>query len=436
MRNITRGASLGMSLLLFGCSGGDGGQVQVSMRLRAGSGARSDLINGPLRQGLVAQNSGTSLSSLKYFIKEIGICDEVNIQGTGFNTGAGCVTLYRGPANAQFDSAPKDPTTDFSNQADFARSAMSGYVDLMDPTARATLNSNVSISGDSRIDHSADAGPPGALTYRWGYLYWQYPIKLTAALNPPGTSTPALYTHDGPVNGVPEQGGHGGYRYRTTPSTTLTTAPAEEAVVLLPNGGSWFAFPSPFVISSADLQANTAYELDLTFDPDGIIQGYGTPGASNQPALGDGADNTIAVPLLDLSPVPHRATEHTQREVYRAAVSHGGAEYDVRIELYYVDADSSKTIYGVQCQNLMNSNTTQAIPESTKVAFVTVNENGSVDLLDYQHSPIVSGLQRQSSIGATTSAGFCVENFSQTAGHCDVSNSLTFTLASVDTVGN
>jgi hypothetical protein len=263
-------------------------------------------------------------------------------------------------------------------------------VDLLDAHSREQLASSTKITREQ------------ARSYNYGIITWSLPIKLTATLKMNGGGF--LYTHDGHTQF--ETVGVDNFRsYFTQATTPLDQAPAEEAVVLLPNGGNWFKFQSPFVISEDDIEAERAFVLDLVFNPDGIVKGFSdsfAQGSLSQRGAAGAHVHDITVPMLDLSPVPHRAEEQVIRESYQGTVTLADNSFDVRIELYYVEGDANETVYGVDAKSLVNAHTTSMPPELAKVSFLDRAEDGSLSISAHKHIPVITGLRRVSGASGST----------------------------------
>jgi hypothetical protein len=195
--------------------------------------------------------------------------------------------------------------------------------------------------------------------------------------------------------------------YFTTPSTSLAAPPAETAVVLLGNGGNWFKFQNPLSISADDIEQNRQWVLDLVFNPEGIVKGFSSDGYGygNLREQGDsGVARGITVPMLDLAPVPHRASEHVVRESYRGRVNLGQQAFDARIELYSVEGDPNGTVYGVDAKSLVTEESTSLPPELSKISFVAPAEDGSLAFQSYNGTDIISGFRRVTEPLGTTLA--------------------------------
>jgi hypothetical protein len=381
--------TLVLFVALAACSGGAGKPSVLSMNLLVSGSGETDLqsTSSDLTTQSVASASASGLDSLKYFITNISICEGATIVGTGFSSQTNCLVLYRGPSDAYFDAQPQDPRTDRSAEADYARRTTAGWIDLMDPTQRAGLSAGITL-------HPSDAH-----AYNYGFINWQYPVKVTAELTQPGASAPTLFTHDGTISGVPD--GTGNTWYTTTSTTSFTKGPASEAVVLFPNGGAWFAFQAPFVITSEDVAGGAAFVLDLTLDPDRLVLGYPTSGDSLQDTLADNSGNAISLPLLDLQPIPHKRCERAIKEVYLGTVSTAADSFDLRLELFYRETDPQKTIYGVEAAQLPNASTRGAA-RAPKIARVHTNDDGTIDLVSEANQTTYAAFKRRSTVGDKT----------------------------------
>jgi hypothetical protein len=387
-----------LNLLLSHCEGSnraEGGEsargAHIETRLSAASGGSA---NSALKFRAGAADRG-GLESLKYQITSITICESLETDGSGFRNPTGCLELYKHD-DARFRY---ELNGDWRSLADTARGTDEGFVDLLDADSRAQLANSTLL----RSEH--------ARSYQYGVINWSLPIKVkaTVAMNGGGS----LFTHDGETR-VETVGVDNFRSHFTAPMTALDQGPAEEAVVLLPNGGNWFKFQSPFVISEDDITSERAFVLDLVFNPEGIVKGYSDSWAlgsiSQRGASGEHVQD-ITVPMLDLAPVPHRASEQVMRESYRGTVALSDNSFDVRIELYYVEGDANETVYGVDTKALVNAGTRAVPPELTKISFLERAGDGSLTMLAHKHTPVISGLRRVSGESGSTRVSLaCAEH--------------------------
>jgi hypothetical protein len=377
--------------------GTSGGPTSASIQMRVASTAAA----GDGGQRLLAFSGGGAvrpgLESLEYYVTSVQICESMQAMGSGFSNPSGCLQLYRG---ADVPELTYGLDGDWRPLANAARALTTGFIDLLDPNAREALNGTVEL------------GSEHVRSYNYGIITWSLPIKVKASI--PLADGSFLYTHDGTTDY--EVIGVDNWRhYYTAPATSLATAPAEKAVVLLPNGGNWFKFQSPLTVTSADIEERRQWVLDLVFNPEGIIKGFAGDGISQgnlQERDGSGnVTRVITVPMLDLAPIPHRQDEQVVRESYLASMSVGSQAFDLRLELYSVEGDPSQTVYGVDCKTLVTAASPNVPAEFSKVSYVVAESDGSLTFQAYDQSPIISGFERVSEESGTTVATIkCVEH--------------------------
>lgn len=440
------------SLMSSGCgsssSSASGASVKANLKLASNSKsyalAENPFVPYSLSRIFSLQNSDTSyatsaggasatqLESLKYYIGEISICESLTTSGTAYSSPTNCFTVYTGPSNSTlFPAGGAGSNPDYASMVTYASSITDGFIDLMDSTSR----DKITTGGSSGVASAVKAG-----SYKWGYISWAYPIKVKATVTAGATT---LYTHPGTTTN------RSGSSALTTASTLFTTASAEEAIVSLPNGGTWFKFQNPFVVTDADVTAKTEYQLDLTFNPDNLIRGfaYTGSGGSNTPSnlnyydgTNDGTHNAINVPFIDLTPVPRKSTDLTIVETYTATTLSGTTDtFKIRLELYYNSSDSTKSIYGATLRVLPLSST-QWATDIQKISFVKTASDGTLSFNDYADNPIISGFTRQTTVGGTTTAtlpcsgAYASTNFAPTGCASGSSVTTTFSLSSLNSL--
>lgn len=360
--------------------------------------------SGGLPTGLQAFRKGSAssagLTSLKYFVRSIQVCEAMDVQGSGFQNPRGCLELYRGSESV----LAADLNSDWAPLGEAARQVQDGYVDLMSESARSTLARTTTLQ------------PGHVRSYNYGIITWALPIKVTATLDLGDGLN--LYTHDGETTS--ELLGADNYRnYFTRSSVSLLEAPAEEAVVLLPNGGNWFKFQAPFAITQDDIDQGRDWVLDLVFNPDGIIKGYE---GNYVPGNLRDVDNEgitlrgITVPMLDLVPVPHRASDAIVRESYLAHVTLDGSGFDVRLELYSLENDPNETVLGVDVKTLVTEESTQPPPDAAKIANVEPGQGGTLRFGSFNDSTLIGDFQRATAVGERRTASVACATHADRAG--------------------
>lgn len=391
-----------------GVTGEDGSSstgAKLSTRVQVTSSPQMALLGG---NALVGNSGVGGLESLRQYITQIYICETLDIGGTRLDPSTGhCLTVYDNPAPSELGFDPASP--DFVGLATRAAATETGYVDLMNATSRAALSRETEL----RLEH--------AHAYKYGYITWVPAIKFRASLQMSDGSR--WYSHPG----TPTTMTAGGFTSEVAVTTTpFTTAPAEDAVVVQTNGGTFFRFQNPLVITEGDINNRRNIVLDLAFSPDGLVRAGNMSLINGNGQVADGPvpttegsplPNVIAPPFLAITPVPHQTTEHTQREVYSATVSTGGESFEARIELYTIAEDPNHTIYGVNTKTLNNAGTIGRIGDFQKVFELEPDDVGSVRFEGQDNDPLVEGFVRTSTLGGSTTATLYCSKWNQTGPH-------------------
>jgi hypothetical protein len=369
--------------------------------------------------------SASQLLSLKYFIAGIQICQSMTTQGSAYTSQSGCAMLFGGPTDATLNPTSGFGSAGYAAMASYAATATTGFIDLMDPTSRATIATGGTIGTPSV--------PAGA--YNWGIIQWSYPIKVTASMT---TSAGTLYTRPGTTDS----------NNLTTASTSFTSggtggATPQEGVVSLPNGGTWIKFQSPFNVVATD-----TVSVALAFNPDNLIRGFYVTGGATPPSnlsYYDGASKSgdaINVPFLDMTPIPLRGSDQAIVESYLTnnssspyTISGTTDTFQIRLELYYNSSDTTKAISGATIRVIPQQNS-QYSTDIQKIASITAGAGGTLSFNDYSGAAIISGFTRQTALNGTTTAsipcGNSTSNF--TPSGCASGSSLTptFVLTAVN----
>jgi hypothetical protein len=399
---LGQGASAGVGNgAAAGASGSSGETGQAGIEVRFAAPAAS---SGGLNRLLAFAGGGAvrpGLESLEYYIFSVQICESLEASGSGFSNPSGCLELYSGDRSAY----NYDLEGDWTSLAEAARASNAGFVDLLNPTSRATLGGTTPL----QTEH--------VRSYHYGIITWSLPIKVKATV-PLGDGS-FLYTHDGTTTFETIGADH--YRdYFTAPNTTLDVPPAEKAVVILGNGGNWFKFQNPLTISQADIDEKRQWVLDLVFNPEGIVKGFSGDGSTRGNIRDRDEAGThlrgINVPMLDLAPVPHRAAEAVVRESYLASMNLNGNAFEARIELYSVEGDPNQSVYGVDVKTLVTPASTAVPPDLAKISSLATGNDGALSFLSYGGTPVISGFHRVADEFGTTHASLLCATHTDRAG--------------------
>jgi hypothetical protein len=345
------------------------------------------------RQGLVGTANATTLKSLKYFITNIELCQEMTLSGSGFSNKKGCITLYENDGGLSQTDYQQYLVT--QAQAD---QIPGRYVDLMAEEGQAVLRQERGLN------------PQMVGTYRYGNINFFRPIKVTAEFPIIGGKSGEYFRTKAITNIVDGVTNDSNNTQRVEIADSRSGA-TEETTYMLNNGGSWFVFQKPFEITAADIEAQTRITMDLVFNPDS----FGT--ASSMPVGGTCATVMSQVcdpqgkvvfdmPFVKMNPVPRKTGEATRKEVYLVDYATGSRASKLRIELYFNDADPEKSVQGTDLALVYESGATEALQLSVSSFFVSQagsisSQDAVLSLLDYDQSVSLSGLRRRTDGTAT-----------------------------------
>ena len=404
-RRATRLGVLALApLLTSACSKSTSGRLHVTPNVVAGQESTATAATvGALRLG---SGAAPRLASLKYFFTDIVICQNVEEMGSGYRSAEGCLPIYSNHPGGMPDYEGYGV-----NQA-LDDTAPDHYVDLMSAEGRSKLRQPFVLEAPVADDDVADGGaspdggtPSRAGVYRYGLVNFLRPIKVTAEF--PIVGEPDAYYRTRAVtqvtSGRTPDGAHTSDRVQI--GDTLS-GPTEETTYMLNNGGVLFTFQKPFVIDRADVEAQTEITMDLVFNPESFGQAFPSDTCLSDPfhAICDPQnDVVIDMPYVRMTPVPRKRGEHTRKETYLMDYD-GGSQ--LRIELYYNDADGEASIQGVDTAVVYTA--VPSAPENNVVPSNHVSQSGSVTtndasvtLLSWDRVPALEGLVRRQNGTAT-----------------------------------
>lgn len=354
----------------------------------------------------VGSPSATTLLSLKYYVTSIQLCEDLELQGSGFNNAKGCISLYQ---NMPAGSPDYNTYTTLEAKDD---NTAGRYIDLMSAEGQAALRKPVMlqvpiatepIMGGPVEDSDAgvaEAPKQQAGVYRYGLINFYRPIKVKAEFPIIG-ETSDHYFRTKNVTLIHEvMGTNGGLDTDTVEIGDTLNGATEETTYTLNNGGALFVFQKPFAITQADVDAKAEINIDLVFNPENFGQAYETTCAADvRIVVCDPLNNVgIDMPYVRMNPVPRKTGEKTRKETYLVDYD---ASAKVRIELYYNDADTEAGIQGVDTA-IVYGTTAPSLPSFGTIASNFVAQSGSVttndasvSLQNYQFQTNLEGLRRR-----------------------------------------
>jgi hypothetical protein len=340
------------------------------------------------------QVTASNLDSLKYYITDISICKSMTINGTGYSDQSGCISVFSAETPYDYDTFV----------AEDAAQETEHYVDLMSVADLSKLSKTTLLSDD-------DVGD-----YYYGKVDHYRPVKLTAAIQL--SDDTMVYTKSGTSTLISGSGIDAAYVTRVS---DITTGPAQESIVVLPNGGSWFKFEKPFSLTAEDIINETSFQMKLAFNPEGVLKAYNYT-SSNQVIQDEENNYGIVVPLMPFTPVIFRSTETAKKESYLFSyTSTDESQYnafDFRLELYTVEEDASNSIYAADTLQLLLKDDEGGGSESgfdvTQVfrpfSVAASNEDPPVySFVNWLNNNFITEFSRGTHVGDTSSAIFHVD---------------------------
>jgi hypothetical protein len=345
-----------------------------------------------------ASGMADDLESFQVAVTSVFLAQGISISGSGWGAPTGTLSLYDVPgmtpstitaANAL--NASNDPY----------------FIDFMSAAGRARLAS----SGSFTEQHLGD--------YNFVVVNWAYPFRVRGAVDLGDGRK--IHTKAGPVDTA---------MYQTRPASSMMDGPAETAVVIKDNGGTWFRFLRPMTLTPADLNTTLlvhdttrrdslgnvidtlvpAGQLNvmLVYNPDGFLSGWdsaATPGGNGRGASisGPGGVGNIEVPYLDATVVPYRTGEEVWRETYLFTGATPDARpvgFRSRLELYLV----GDNVVAASLRSLAGPDGEMPL-QASNIFFVEAGAGGTLNLQDHSHANIVGGLRRETVVGTGGTAG-------------------------------
>lgn len=344
-----------------------------------------------------ASGMAADLESFQVAVTSVFLAQNITISGSAWGSPTGTLNLYE-TLGLMESSITAANAMDASND--------SFYIDFMSAAGRARLSS----SGAFTEQHLGD--------YNFVVVNWAYPFRVRGAVDLGDGRK--VYTKAGPVDTA---------MYQTQPTSSMMTGPAETAVVIKDNGGTWFRFLRSMTLTTADLTTTQlvrdtsrrdsmgnvidtlvpAGQLNvmLVYNPDGFLSGWdsaATPGGNMRGASisGPGGVGNIEVPYLDATVVPYRTGEEVWRETYLFTGATPDARpvgFRSRLELYLV----GDNVVAASLRSLAGPAGEMPLYASN-IFFAEAGAGGTLDLQDHSHTNIVGGFRRESVVGTAGAA--------------------------------
>jgi hypothetical protein len=348
----------------------------------------------------VGNGTEAGLESFQVAIEAIFLTRDITLTGSGWTNPQGYLGFYEARDLMTPDHSLLTPANALNPAYDHF------FVDFM------------TAAGRERIANTATFTEAELGEYNFVVVNWAYPFRVRAAVDLGDGHS--VYTKPGVYDSA-----IGG----SVSAADMLTGPAETAVAVKPNGGTWFRLLRPLTLTSADLNTTTlvhdttrrdsaghvidtlvpAGQLNvmLVFNPDGFLTGWDEPfvdggGVNHAEIQGPGGVGNIHVPFLDASVIAFRTGEEVWRESYLFTGEDPGVpgfRTRTRVEIYSV----GDNVVSASVRGLVGPDGEPPM-ESTTVFFAEAGAGGTLELQSHDHTPIVGGLHRLSTVGAAGTA--------------------------------
>jgi hypothetical protein len=288
----------------------------------------------------------------------------------------------------------------------------------LDPANDRFFVDFMTAAGRERISNTATFTEAELGEYNFVIVNWAQPFRVRAAVDLGGGHT--VYTKPGAYDAATGS---------SVSTRDMLTGPAETAVAVKPNGGTWFRLLRPLTLTDADLNTTTlvrdtsrrdsagnvvdtlvpAGQLNvmLVFNPEGFLTAWDEPytdgsGPGSAEISGPGGMGNIHVPFLDASVIAYRTGEEVWRESYLfAGIDPERPGYGVRTRLdIYTVGDN---VVAASVRGLVGP-AGEAPLESNTVFFAANGSGGALELQTHDRSPLVGGFHRLAAVGAAGAA--------------------------------
>jgi hypothetical protein len=249
------------------------------------------------------------------------------------------------------------------------------WIDFMSASSRAKLSASpVTLTSDNVGE------------YKYGLINFIKAIKIDAEYKDAGGTT-RFYTKTPSASEIITDAADsfGKKQHLTFSSTDPTVGPSSEMTVMNNNGGTLFHFLKPLSITADDITNNSTFKIDFVFNPANYSGASGGSGTNCTGGIAPAICGDYSIPMGKLAPVPHRDGEAIKKEIY--LISNFTTNGDLRIELYYNDADSAKSIMGVDRSIVIKSGATSTNDMGMPYLYkASEDSSGVVTFYDYDQS--------------------------------------------------
>jgi hypothetical protein len=347
-----------------------------------------------------ASGAAEDLESFQVAVGAVFLAQNITINGSGWTNPTNTLNLYDVPDLME-------PSHSLITGANAMDASMDRYfIDFMTAAGRARLSSSGTFTEQQLGD------------YNFVVVNWAMPFRVRGSVDLGDGRK--IYTKPGAIDTS---------MYQTNPTSDMMTGPAETAVVVKDNGGTWFRFLRSMTLTETDLTTTLlvrdtsrrdslgnvidtlvpAGQLNvmLVYNPDGFLSGWdsaATPGGMGRGASisGPGGVGNIEVPYLDATVVPYRTGEEVWRETYLFTGATPDARpvgFRTRFEIYMV----GDNVVAASLRSLAGPAGEMPLYASN-IFFVEAGAGGTLNLQDHAHANIIGGFRRESVVGTAGAA--------------------------------
>lgn len=272
------------------------------------------------------EQTDMEVHSVQYYFTSIQLAQAVDTTGTGYSNPKGVLSLYSRNQEGYEAFGYAEGVSDDSG----------GYKELLDDSFVVTPDlSSISV--------------PTA--YNYILLNWMRPLRIRAtakAKTVNGVEHPALYTKSGGTNALAtDSSGPQDYTAYQTTVKNMHQAPAETAVVLNQNGGSFLKLQKPLTIDP-----NKQQKVVLVVDPYVNFRAGKGLGTSFYSLRDEDNDAFFNVPISDMTAVVIEADAQIVRHRYRVVLDKGEIEQEPQWDMLIQTYASSKAPEDLLAVNL------------------------------------------------------------------------------------
>ena len=326
-----------------------------------------------LNSGPVSHNTSASITSFQYYVTRIDLCENVDVNGSGYSGMKNCSTVF----------GESDSSNDYSGfkieQAKIDTS--DNWIDLLKEREETAVAIN-------------------AGTYNFMIVETRKPVKLNATMEiTQNNSTVTLKTCDG---GTVTSAGEDGDLLETTTVSDMTSCELTTATLGARGGGHYFRFQTPIILEEGE-----TYALDFASNPEALIAGgiESIGGWGTEATYKDG-NYVMLIPPISLHPVIRSTQSKTILEQYELS-GMTGINGKIIVDLYYAGATSdvgSGTIIAAGSRFVSDANASTLVKMYNPYA-VTADDDGKLQLKDHDSVAYITGLTRSTSENANTNMG-------------------------------